>query len=101
MTRKGKSCPNPNPEAGKIQSYRNVALNHVSCKSILTECRDVNEIISLAIINHFLFFSLCHHLIKEVMKNDNLIVNLTRFHFLEMLRFELGTSGVGDNYRNH
>ena len=88
-------------KAGKIQSYRNVALNHVSCKSILTECRDVNEIISLAIINHFLFFFLSHHLIKEVMKNDNLIVNLTRFHFLEIPRFELETLGVEENPRIH
>jgi hypothetical protein len=35
--------------------------------------RDVNEIISLVIINHFLSFS--YHLIKEIMKNDDLNVN--------------------------
>jgi hypothetical protein len=35
--------------------------------------RDVNEIISLVIINHFLSFS--YNLIKEITKNDDLNVN--------------------------
>jgi hypothetical protein len=37
----------------------------------------------------------------SAMKNDNLIVNYTRFHFLEMPRLELETLEVEENPRIH
>jgi hypothetical protein len=56
-------------KAGKIQSYLNVFLNHFSCKSILTECREL--VTSMKSLHWWLFIIFYHFpiiLLKKLMK---------------------------------